>query len=204
MQQKDLMGAKKISDIKGFPFESFEDILSKEEHDEISLGAAVDAARQWLARSENAPRHNQGVLSVMQGLHLFLPISVMVWAIISGMFLHILYGPLVLMSFMFLRPLYRGKPMPPLNIVVASGYALLIVWFVWQNNWQIMLGLTILVPWWINKAMYKYALRTATIFGRSSEENFVFLFTRDVLRIKMPDGSLLSSFDFIDQEHITQ
>lgn len=195
MKKEQFGKIKQINEIDGFPFNSFDEMIEKDNTNEIFLGAAMDYARQWVSQGAGVPNKTRRILFALQSLYFLLPVMIIIGSLMVGRYMYAFYAILIFALLMLLRPMAL-RTLSFLKLIVWGGYLLILAWFIWGHDWQIVLGLTISVAWWTNKIIYNYSVRAATTFGRSSEENFVYLFKHGVLLIKMSDGKLLSSMNF--------
>ena len=88
-----------------------------------------------------------------------------------------------------------------LRLIIIVGYVLVIsAVFNIFSNWSLWLGLSIVLPWLINKIMYKSATNTAIKESLISENKFVKLFKYNIVALYFPDGDTLWGFNCIECE----
>jgi len=88
-----------------------------------------------------------------------------------------------------------------LKLIILASYALTIAAiFNLLGDWSLWLGLSIVVPWLINKIMYKSATNATIKESLTSEEQFVKLFKYNIVALCFSDGNMLWGYDCIERK----
>lgn len=194
MQMTDEQIAKitKINQIPKFPYETFAELKQAVNRREVIVGAAMDFSRQWITGGdETAPRSTRTLLNLLTFALLILPIVLVIYAIASSQLGLLVYLIPLFLSFMMLRPM-MVRTAGFLKIIIFAGYIMSAagMFNIW-GNWSLWLGLSIIVPWLINKTMYKSATNATIRASLESEHQFVKLFKYNVVALNYPNGDML-------------
>ncbi len=179
-----------IAEIPNFPYSSFSELQVNIQENRIKIGAAMDKARGW-AMSGMASKFTTYLLMSLGFLYFVLPIAVAIYFIIKGEYLNTLYAVVALVSFLMLRPMSMRLGIF-FRLIIWVGYGLILInLFNFLGIWSLYLGLSIIIPWQINKLIYSIATNNAISKSQENEMSFVTLFKYGIICIKQNDGSIL-------------
>ena len=189
-----------IKDIPDFPFNSYDEILEAEKNKKIVLGASEDTARQWVSQGSTAPIKSRRYHNLLMRLHMIIYLGIILYIILSQNFILLLYIIPLIISFFFLRPI-SVRTFSLFKLIVWLGYGL-IIWFIISSNslWALYLGLSILIPWLLNKNLYNYCTKVVLAEAHKSEARFVELFRYNILGLRLEDGSVALGSDFLSKK----
>lgn len=191
----------KLSQIPDFPYDDFSELKKAANRRDVTVGAAMDFARQWLTSGDpSTPKGAKLLSSFLMSSYLLLPLALVVYAITVSQFGLLVWLTPTFLSFLILRPM-MVRTAGFLKLIIFAGYALVIVAiFKLLGDWSLWLGLSITLPWLINKIMYKSATKTAIKSSLTSEKQFVKLFKYNVVALYFPNGDMLWGSDCIERK----
>lgn len=188
----------KLSQIPDFPYDDFSELKKAAIRSDVTIGAAMDFARQWLTSGDpSAPRGAKLLSSFLTFSYLLLPVALVIHAITSNQLGLLVWLIPTFLSFLILRPM-MVRTAGFLKLIILAGYALVIVAiFKLLGDWSLWLGLSIILPWLINKIIYKSATNAAIKASLVSEKQFVKLFKCNVVALYFPNGDMLWGSDLV-------
>ncbi len=147
----------RVSDLKNFPFNTFQDFQKARTLGDVIVGVDMGTAREWAQKGRYAPKKAAGV--VLQLLHLlpFLVIlSFIIYSLVSQGWLLLLALPLFFVAFFLFHPgakifgLIRTIPI----ILMHVGFIYSIIRY--DPNW-LAITLVLMVIFYAQWAMYRIA-----------------------------------------------
>lgn len=197
MDTSNISAIKSISDIPNFPFNSFEQVVKEEKQKNIKIGSAMDTARKWVSEGASAPKKARNIMRFLIGLYILLPISLIVFSLVTKQYLLCLYTIPMFIFLFFLRPA-TVRLNTIFKLIIWAGYAFIVWYFVNSSHtWALYWGLVIIIPWFLNKIIYRYSTIIVTEEALKSEERFVELFKHNVIALELKSGEHLWGSDLI-------
>jgi len=190
----------KVSQIPNFPYGSYEELRSASNNNEVKIGAAMDLARQWASEGGGAKAFNRFYLVVLSSAFVVGPMTLTVYALVTSNFSLLIYVVPIFLSFLLLRPM-AIRAVPFFKLVTWIGYGIILAYlFGILGQWALLAGMTIVIPWLINRHIYKYSVHLAISAGLRDEDTFVHLFKYNCLALNYPNGQMVWGSDLIRKE----
>lgn len=193
---------KKIEQIPGFPYKSFKEMKVAVEDKEVTVGAAMDFARQWIANEGRGITNFQyWYVTLLSMTYILLPLVLVAYSLITGKFELLWYVLPLILSFLILRPssirislFFSG--------IIWIGYGLIVCYFLnILPQWSLLLGLSIALPWLINKHIYNFSVHHVVQAGLKSEKVFVEMFKYDVLALQFSNNKMIWGYQLMKQDN---
>lgn len=201
MTDEQIEKIEKLSQIPNFPYDNFSELKKATARRDVTIGAAMDFARQWLTSGDPAaPKGAKILSSLLMFSYLLLPLALIIYAVMSSQLGLLIWLIPVLLSFLILRPM-MVRTAGLLKLIILAGYGLILAaLFKLLGDWSLWLGVSIVVPWLVNKIMYKSATNATIKASLTSEKQFVKLFKYNVVALYFPNGDMLWGHDCIERK----
>lgn len=191
----------KVSEIPGFPYKSYSQLIQANNKKDISIGAAQDLARQWTMQAKAAPKQKRVTLQLLTGIYILIPLALLIYSLVSFQFISLLLLVPFFLAFFLLNPTTL-RVMPLFKVLVVLGLVFVVIGLLDLSEiWSFYLGLSILIPWYVNKRIYKIAVRTAINEGKKTEVKFMELFKYNILAIQYPNGKMIWFWDLVERDN---
>jgi len=179
---------RRVEELKNFPFESFADFKKAMIEGIINIGVDRGIALQWIENGIYSPRWQRTQVLFLSYLTFIIPISLIIYAVVTETWFLLLTLPILLISFFIFHPGYAVLLGP-----IRSGFiALVFVGLGWSlikgTGWLIVFTSSLAALWYVQHTIYSKVGGALISAATEHEDLLCLLWKSRALNIKFYNG----------------